>query len=61
MFTSFPKTLLKKEFVENEGTVEEVTEGMAAFGKSVTSFTGDVKGDMWTNKGEEVRDWGVFG
>jgi hypothetical protein len=61
MFLDYPKTLLKKEFVENGGVVEEVTEGLSAFGKAVTEFRGVIEGDMWNNKNEEVKDWGVFG
>jgi hypothetical protein len=60
MLTNFPKTLLKKEFVENGGVVEEVTEGLSAFGKAATEFKGHAQADMWNNKNEEVTDWGVF-
>jgi hypothetical protein len=61
MLLLFPKTLLKKEFVENEGNIEEVTEGLSAFGKAATEFKGHLVVDMWNNKSEEVEDWGVFG
>jgi hypothetical protein len=53
----FPETLLKTEWVEEGKKVKEIKEGLVAFGKAVTSFTGHALLEL---TGGKVK-WGVFG
>jgi hypothetical protein len=58
MLLFFPATLLGAKFVEGEKVSKEVTEikeGLAAFGKPVTKFTGHASIEL-----TGVEDWGVF-
>jgi hypothetical protein len=56
-YIKFPETLLKTEWVEEAGKVKEIKEGLVAFSKAVTVFTGQAK---LTLEGA-AKQWGVFG
>jgi hypothetical protein len=51
---NFPVTLIKKDFIEEEGLLKEVKPSLKAFGKAVTTFTGNVTVKL---TGAEKEKW----